>query len=73
MAGELAAAEAPGAAAPKQSVWRYLRENPYILGLSAVSTTGRGRGEREKKEKISTQNIPKEEIVLITMPRTAVC
>ncbi|WYZ38179.1 hypothetical protein EsH8_III_000093 [Colletotrichum jinshuiense] len=40
MAGELAAAEAPGAAAPKQSVWRYLRENPYILGLSAFASLG---------------------------------
>jgi hypothetical protein len=37
MATQEQIADVQGAAAPKKSVWRYLREDPYIAGLSMVS------------------------------------
>lgn len=40
MAGEFVTAEGgttPDVVMPKKSVWRVLRENPYVFGLSAVS------------------------------------
>ncbi|KAH6686943.1 general substrate transporter [Plectosphaerella plurivora] len=33
-------AEVQGAAAPKKGVWRYLREDPYIAGLSMFASLG---------------------------------
>ncbi|KZL78095.1 D-xylose-proton symporter (hexose transporter) [Colletotrichum tofieldiae] len=39
MTGDHAVTEA-GGMAPKQSVWRYLRENPYIFGLSTFASLG---------------------------------
>ncbi|KAI8180660.1 MFS glucose transporter mfs1 [Colletotrichum sp. SAR 10_86] len=43
MAGELVTAEGgttPDVVMPKKSVWRVLRENPYVFGLSAFASLG---------------------------------
>lgn len=37
MAGDQISGEEQLAAVPKKGVWRQLRENPYIFGLSMVS------------------------------------
>lgn len=39
MAAQDQIAEVQGAATPKKGVWRYLREDPYIAGLSMVSSS----------------------------------
>lgn len=36
MAAAIPVQEQDGVAAPKKSVWRMVRENPYIFGLSMV-------------------------------------